>query len=97
MQSPCLVKSDWVDSVVGRRDPVPAAGGGGGGGRAWQEVQGAELGCLLRRLMVQASAEYKKDGLTAPSFLYLPLSGISLFPGRPVLGARPVCRSEPGD
>ena len=23
-------------------------------------VQGAELGCLLRRLMVQASAEYKK-------------------------------------
>lgn len=30
------------------------------GGRAWQEVQGAEPGCLLRRLMVQASVEYKK-------------------------------------
>jgi len=60
-------------------------------------VQGAELGCLLRRLMVQASAEYKKDGLTAPSFLYLLLSGVSLFPGRPVPGVRLACRSEPGD
>ncbi|CAJ0896740.1 protein of unknown function [Alcaligenes faecalis subsp. faecalis] len=74
MQSPAFAKSDGADSVVVRCYPVLAlvagGGGGGGGGFAWQEVQGAELGRLVRRLMVQASAGHKKRRADSAVFFY---------------------------